>query len=166
VNLLDDEVFAVILAVVVVASVFAAAQEFRRTEPFNAIGLLNENCQIGEYPSFALTGENLTLCIYVSNQMGIPEAFKVVYRFGNIDALPTNTTPSTAPELWSRIIVLDSGQDSLLKYAFPIPNSPELIGTNATLIFELWMYNATSGLWEYTGRWVDLNLRVVGVPLS
>jgi len=165
VDLLDEEVFAVLLAVVVVASVFTAAQEFRSIERFNAIGLLNEECKIGDYPGFVLRGENITLCIYVYNYMGEPEVFKVVYRFGNPDTLPTNTTPSTAPELWERIIVLDHEQEALLKTGFPVPNDPGLVGRNATLIFELWMYDTGSGEWVYTGKWVHLHVRVEEVPL-
>jgi len=163
VNLLDEEVFAVILAVIVVGCVFAAAQEFKRVEPFSAIGLLNEECKIGDYPSFVLIGENLTLCIYIYNHMGSPEAFKVVYRFGNQSTLPSTTTPSNATELWSRVVILDHGMEKLVKTSAPIPYRPELVGRNATLIFELWMYNPDENAWVYTGRWVHLHVRVEGV---
>jgi len=163
VDLIDEEVFAVLLAVIVIGSVFAAAQEFKRIEPFNAIGLLNEDCKIGDYPSFVLIGENLTLCIYIYNHMGKPEAFKVVHRFGDPSTLPTNTTPSAAQELWSRIVVLDHGREALIRVSVPIPYRPDLVGRNATLIFELWIYRPGEG-WIYTGRWVHLHVRVEGVP--
>jgi len=164
-NLLDEEVFAVLLAIIVIGSVFTVAQEFKRIEPFSAIGLLNEECKIGYYPDFVLIGENLTLCIYVYNHMGKPEAFKIIYRFGNLSTLPTNTTPSTAQELWSRIVVLNHGEEKLIRISIPIPYIPDLIGRNATLIFELWIYRPGEG-WVYTGRWVHLHVRVEGVPIK
>lgn len=161
---LDDEVFAVLVAIVVVASVFAVAQEFRHIELFNAIGLLNIEGKIGDYPSFVLIGENLSLIVYVFNYMGRPEAFKVIYRFGSMDMLPTNSTPSHAPELWSRIVVLNHGKEALINASIPIPMDPNLIGGRATLIFELWIYDTNNNEWTYTGRWVHLHVDVVGVP--
>jgi uncharacterized membrane protein len=166
VDLLDEEVFAVIIAIMIIGSIFAAAQQFNReTEHFNAIGLLNEKCKIGDYPDFVLIGENITLCIYIFNYMGEPEAYKIIYRFGNVSTLPTNTTPSKAPALWSRVIVLNNNESILLKTSFPIPNNPKLVGKNATLIFELWMYDTKNNRWVYTGRWVHLHVKVKGVPL-
>ncbi|MEL9908078.1 MAG: hypothetical protein QXP97_00765 [Desulfurococcus sp.] len=164
-NLLNDEVFAVILALIIVASVFTVAQEFRGIEPFNAIGLLNQECKIGYYPDFVLIGENLTLCIYIYNYMGSPEAYMVVYKFGTPDTLPTNTTPSPEPALWNYTVVLNHGEEALLKIGAPIPYRPDMIGDNASLIFELWMYNTAKGEWEYTGRWVHLHVVVREVPL-
>lgn len=165
VDLLDDEVFAVLTALIVVASVFTAAQEFQRIEPFNAVGLLNEDCKIGDYPTFVLIGEKLPLCLYVFNNMGRPEAYMIVYRFGSKDTLPTNTTSSTAPALWNYTVVLNHGEEALLRASIPIPANPALIGGNATLIFELWIYDTGGGKWVYTGRWVHLHVRVEGVPL-
>jgi len=145
--------------------VFAAAQEFRRSESFSAIGLLNEDCVIGRYPSFVLEGENVTLCVYVYNHMNEPEAFRVVYRLGNQSSLPTNQTPSPAPELRSIAVVLDHGQEALLREAFPVPKGLAAPGGNATMIFELWAYDPRSGEWVYTGRWVHLHVRVEEAPL-
>ena len=164
-NLLDEEVFAVIMAIVVVGSVFAAAMQFPRSEPFDAIGLLNSECKIGDYPDFVLTGENITLCLYVFNYMGEPEAYMIEYKFGTPDTLPTNKTPSTAPVLERLYLVLGHNESTTLREDLPIPDDPTLIGTNATLIFELWRYNSTSHQWTYTGKWVHLHVRVEGVPL-
>jgi len=67
------------MAIIVVGSVFSVAQLLRPsvTEPFTAIGLLNENCEIGDYPSKVFRGENITLCIFLYNYMGYPLLMQV-----------------------------------------------------------------------------------------
>ncbi|MCE4600954.1 MAG: DUF1616 domain-containing protein [Desulfurococcales archaeon] len=164
-DLLDDEVFAVIMALIIVGSVFAAAAQFHRSEPFDAIGLLNSDCKIGDYPDFVLTGENITLCLYLFNHMGEPEAYMVEYKFGTPDTLPTNKTPSAAPVLERYYFVLDDNESLTVRETLPIPDNPTLIGENATLIFELWRYDPAGHEWVYTGKWVHLHVRVEGVPL-
>lgn len=166
-DLLDEEVFAVITAIIVVASVFSAAMIVRpnNPEPFSAIGLLDQNCKIGDYPDFVLVGENITLCLYVSNHMGKPEAFMIVYKFGTPETLPTNSTPSPMQPLRRYYTIIDDNEDTLLKEQIPIPYKPEMIGKNATLIFELWQYDTAKNQWVYTGKWVHLHVRVEGVPL-
>ena len=164
-NLLDDEVFAVITAVIVVASVLAAASMLVRQEGFSAIGLLNKNCRIGDYPGFALVGENLSLCIYIANHEGRTEAYTVVYRFASPSQLPTNQTPSPAPQVWNYTVVLADGQETLLHVKAKIPENPLLVGQKATLIFELWAYDTERGRWVYTGKWAHLHVRVEEAPL-
>ena len=165
-DLLDEEVFAVLTAIIVVASVFSAAMIVRPSnpEPFSAIGLLDQNCKIGDYPDFVLIGENLTLCIYISNHMGKPMAFMVKYKFGTPQTLPTNTTPSPAPTQREYIVVLDNNESTLFKREIPVPYNPQLVGQNATIIFELWQYNTTSNQWNYTGKWVHLHVKVRAPP--
>ena len=166
-DLLDEEVFGVITALIVIGSVFSAALVLRPSnpEPFTAIGLLNENCKIGDYPDFVLTGENRTLCIFISNHMREPEAFMVIYKFGTpADKLPTNTTPSPVKPVQTFYAILNSGQETIMKTQIHIPARPDLIGRNATLIFELWQYSTQENKWIYTGKWVHLHVRVEGIP--
>ncbi len=165
-DLLDDEVFAVLTAIIVVASVFSAALLVKpsHTEPFSAIGLLDQNCKIGDYPDFVLIGENITLCIYISNHEGRPEAYMVKYKFTTPEDLPTNTTPSKAESMIDRMVILDDGRDTTIKQKVHIPYDPEMIGNNATLVFELWKYDTGTQKWVYTGRWVHLHVKVLGVP--
>ena len=167
-DLLDDEVFAVLTAIIVVASVFTAALIVKpsHTEPFSAIGLLDQNCKIGDYPDFVLIGENITLCTYISNHEGSPQAYMVKYKFTTPQDIPTNTTPSGARALLRRIVVLDDKQDTTFKVEIPIPYNPGMIGRNATLVFELWKFDTVKDEWVYTGKWVHLHVKVLGVPRS
>ncbi|WP_236698214.1 DUF1616 domain-containing protein [Pyrodictium occultum] len=161
--IMDEEVFAVIMAVIVVASVFTAAMILRprSIEPFTALGLLNEECKIGYYPAEAYPGENLTLCIFVDNHMGEPIYYKVVYKVGNGSTLPSNTTPSPEPPLMEWRGVLGDGGNTTFRVVVPVEPPRGLMGQRAALIFELWVYDPGKGGWVYTGRWNHLYLKLV-----
>jgi len=184
VNILDEEVFAVILAVVVVGSVFAAAYTMRLQlyavyegssirgiravesigEPFTAIGLLNEECKIGSYPAIVFLGENLALCIYVANYLGYPALLRVEYKLAyNTSQLPTNTSPSLLTALKNFTFLLPDRGEAVRPVKIPIEADPAYIGRNVTLVFELWQYDPEKG-WIYTGRWVHLHVRLEAIP--
>lgn len=158
-----EEVFAVIMAIIVVASVFAAAQVLRPKviEPFTALGLLNENCVIGYYPREVVVGENVTLCIFVDNHMNEPIYYRVVYRIGTNNTIPTNTTPSPEPEIKEWRGVLNQGENTTFKVVVPIKYSGKTNTSRVALIFELWIYNVDNNEWVYTGRWNHLYVKLV-----
>ncbi|ADI31976.1 DUF1616 domain-containing protein [Staphylothermus hellenicus] len=158
-----EEVFAVIMAIIVVASVFAAAQVLRPrvVEPFTALGLLNENCVIGDYPREVVVGDNITLCIFVDNHMNEPIYYRVIYRIGTNNTIPTNTTPSPEPEIKEWRGVLNQGENTTFKIVVPISYSGNTNTSRIALIFELWIYNVDSNEWIYTGRWNHLYVKPV-----
>lgn len=159
---LDDEVLAVLTAIVTVACVLAAALLIpRQVEPFLALGLLGEKGKIGDYPSTILAGEPVRLHVFVMNHLGRPAALKVVAKLGSRSSIPNSTAPLDAPVIWERIIVLAHGQNATI----PVQLTVEREGVNVALVFELWMLNTTSGAWVYTGRWNHLYVNVTrGVP--
>jgi len=161
--ILDDEVFAVIMAIVVVASIFAFAMVISpsTSEPFTAIGLLNSECKIGEYPVRAVLGDNVTLCIFVDNHMGRPIYYRVVYKIGSSSQLPTNTSPSPSPEVLEWRGVLDNGINTTFKVVVPVWYGGGEATNRSTMIFELWVYNTDRSSWEYTGRWVHLHIELM-----
>jgi hypothetical protein len=160
--ILDEEVLAVVLAVTIVASVLGAALILRPevVEPFTAIALLNEECKMGDYPRYAAEGSNLTLCIYVYNHVGKPVYYMVVYKLGSAETLPTNTTPSPQKPLASWRGVLSHGENTTFLVEVPV-RAPSPGAVNATLIFELWIYDTSTSSWSYTGRWVHLHVQLV-----
>ncbi len=166
--IMDSEVQAVIVALAVVASVFAAASLLRPevTEPFEAIGLLDESCKIGYYPSELVVGGNATLCIFVSNYMGHPIYYKVVYKIGLNTTLPTNTTPSPEQAVMEWRGVLEHGGNTTFLVEVPFKPPEAYAGRDrVALIFELWNYDAERGEWVYTGRWVHLYVKPVKPPV-
>jgi len=158
----DDEVLAVVLALIVVGSVFGVAELLRPrvTEPFTALGLLNENLKIGDYPSKVVAGQNITLGIFVDNHMGYPIYYRVVFKVGDNTTLPTNSTESPMPPLkyWEGFLDHDANT------TFLIHISVSEVGRKA-LIFELWTYDPEAGEWRYSGRWNHLYVDVVEAPI-
>lgn len=159
---LDDEVLAVLTAIVTVACVLAAALSIpRQVEPFLALGILGEKGKIGDYPSTILAGEPVRLHVFVMNHLGRSAALKVVAKLGSRGNIPNSSTPLDSAAICEHVIVLTHGQNVTI----PIQLTIEREGVNVALVFELWMLNTTSGAWVYTGRWNHLYVNVTrGVP--
>lgn len=159
--LANEEVFAVLLALVAVGSVFGAIQLIvpGDREPFMALGLLNEDCLIGSYPRRVVNSSYLDLCIMVYNHMGRPVYYRVVYKIGGVDDLPGNATPSRAPEIdaWRGVL----GDDGNKTFRVSVAVYSRVVPSNATLIFELWVYDTNRGIWIYSGVWNHLHVQVV-----
>ncbi|MGB9827803.1 DUF1616 domain-containing protein [Thermosphaera chiliense] len=157
--IMDEEVFAVVLAVSIIGAVLGIALILRpeNPEPFTAIGLLNQDCKIGEYPSNVLNGSTLDLCIYVFNNLGRTGYFKVVYKIATGETLPSNTTESPAPVLkeWRLVLAHNESWETPVKIPVYSPTLPSRVA----LVFELWVHNTGEG-WVYTGRWVHLYVNV------
>ncbi|MEM2021644.1 MAG: hypothetical protein QXP80_05415 [Zestosphaera sp.] len=167
-NVINDEVFAVIMALVILGSVLTTATMLRPevTEPFTAIGLLNSECRIGDYPWYVIAGGKTDLCVYVFNYMGYPILAQVRYKVGTASDLPTNNTPSVLRSLENLTAVIAHNSENLIKVSLPVVVDESLIGKNASLILELWVYDVSKGVWVYSGRWAHLHVRVIGVPIS
>ncbi len=163
-DLLDEEVFAVVLALVTVGSVAGAALLLRpaMVEPFLAIGLLNAECVIGDYPDTVFNGQNVSLCIFLDNHEGVPVYLQVRYKVVPPGMLPTNSTPSPAPTVEVFEAVLGRGENTTMRVGVPVNVSRDLVGGRVALVFELWRY--VGGGWVYTGRWVHLYVRVLPAP--
>lgn len=156
----DEEVFAVIMALIVVASIFGIAQVlYKPTEPFTAIGLLDSHCKIGDYPHHIILGQEVTLCVFVHNHLGRPGLFQVRVKIGDRDHLPTNTTPLDSPIVKEVTRVLDHDSNFTQKITLKLNET----GANIALVFELWVYNTTIKDWVYTGRWNHLYVNVTEV---
>ncbi len=158
--ILDEEVFAVVLAVSIIGSVLGIALILRpeNPEPFTAIGLLNQDCKIGEYPGNVPNGSNVDLCIYVFNNLGHTGYFKVVYKIASNETLPSNTTesPTSVLKEWRLVLAHNQSWETPVK----IPVYCSTLPCRPALVFELWVHDAGSGGWVYTGRWVHLYVNV------
>lgn len=164
VNILDGEVFAVIVAISIVGSALGIAQLLRPevVEPFTALGLLNQDCAIGEYPKYVFAGGEIELCVFVGNNMGYPILARVVYKLGTGEDLPTNTTPSTLKPIKNFTVLVAHGGNVTFKVRLPIPENPPE-ADRVAIILELWFYDPERGVWTYSGRWNHLYVQVVRV---
>ena len=154
--LLDEEVRAVALAVVVVAAVFAISQALlagRVVEPFSELGLLGREMKIGDYPRELLVGERALLYVYVGNHMGRPMYYVVQVKVGDRET-PIDPAPLEPVATFERVLLHNS------TWIFPLEISFDEPGLNKRLIVELWIYNETAGEVQYHGKWCQLWINV------
>ncbi|MCI4461880.1 MAG: DUF1616 domain-containing protein [Thermogladius sp.] len=157
--ILDDEVFAVILAVSIVVSALGIATSIpRQAESFTAIGLLNEEGKIGNYPTNIRAGEAVGFNAFVYNHLGYTALLRVDVKIGDGE-VPTNTTPLDSPPLVSLYVMLGEDENATLPFnvTFTYPK------VNQTLVLELYLYSPENETWLYTGEYNFLRVNVTGV---
>ncbi len=152
--LLDDEVRAVLAAILVIILIFAATQYFtagRVAEPFSELGLLGRNKKLADYPSNLTVGETAMVYIYVGNLMGRPMLYRIDAKLGN-ESSPVN--PSLLSPFWTYYLVLEHNSSSIIPLNFSVNRTGVY-----RLIVELWAYNETVGDFQYN-NWVHLWVNV------
>jgi len=155
----SGEVWAVIIAVIVLVSIFAYTEfYYSRTviEPFSELGILGPNMVIGDYPSNVTVGEAVHLNIYVANHLGRPTHYTVMAKLREKDAA-LDPSPGS-PDLTLDFILLH--EEARI---FPFNMTIEKLGLNQRLIFELWTYNVTNSQIEYHDRWGWIWLNVTSM---
>ncbi len=153
--LLDDEVKAVLAAILVVVIAFATAQYLsavKVTEPFSELGLLGRNMKLADYPSNLTVGEPALVYIYVGNHMGRPMFYRVEAKLGN-ESSPVD--PSPLSPFWTHYLLLEHNSSTVIPLHFSVNQT----GTYR-LIVELWAYNETVRGFQYHKRWVHLWINV------
>lgn len=161
--IIDEEVLAVLTALVIVGSVLSIAMLIpRKPEPFLAIGLLNEKGYIGDYPTTIVAGEPVRLNVFLANYLGRVALLQVRVKLGSRGWIPSNSTPLDAPALQNITVVLEDGKNLTVPVTLKISEP----GINRAIVFELWMFNTTSGTWVYTGRWNHLYVNVTALGVK
>jgi uncharacterized membrane protein len=153
--LIDEEVKAVVLALIFVIGAFSVSQAFlagRVVEPFSEIAILGPNQKIGDYPKNLTVGENFTLYLYVGNHEGKVMYYRVYVKLGNQSSIINESTPLDAPPIAQYEKILANNQTWLK----PITLHIDEPGINYRLVFELWIYDSSLGKFRYHGRWLQL----------
>ncbi len=156
-----EEVCALILALIIIISVFAASQVFFPrgiAEPFSELGVLGPNMKIGDYPKEIVAGETIKLYIYVGNQMGKPVYYLVMVKLGD-NRTSVNPAPNKSILQFERVL-LQNGT-----WIFPAYITLTEASLNQRIIFELWMYNETSNQNQYHERWGQVWINVTAPPI-
>ncbi|MEZ0393811.1 MAG: DUF1616 domain-containing protein [Desulfurococcaceae archaeon] len=154
---LDEETFAVIVAISVVASAISVATIVpRNPEPFTALGILNSEGKIGDYPTSVSVGEPVRLYAFVYNSLGRAALFEVVAKVGN-GSIPSESEPLNVTPVWKGYVALCNGANATL----PVTVTFDRPFINQTLVFELYVLEE-NGTWSYTGRYCFLRLNVTG----
>jgi len=163
--ILNEEVLAVIAAIVLVSAVIAGVQVFnagRVVEPFSELGLLGPGGMIGDYPKEVVAGSPFTLNIYVGNHEGKTAYYKVLVKLGDNSSTINETTPLSAEPIMEVRAVLSHNSSQTI----PVNITLYEPATRLRLVFEMWMFNETTGAFSYHGRWNQLWLNVTQPPLA
>lgn len=154
--LVSGEVWAIFLAVTVIAAVFVSSQLFfggRVTEAFSELGVLGPRMKIGDYPKEVVAGEVVRLNVHVGNHMGRPIYYVVMVKMGSNE---TEVDPApTEPLVRFERVLLENET-----WIFPADIELAEAGLNRRIILELWMYNETSERVEYHHRWCQIWVNV------
>jgi len=162
--MVDEEVTAVVLAVLVVVGVFAVSQTVFAggvVEPFSELGVLGPNKKIGDYPRELAADEPFNLILYLGNHEGRVMYYRVLVKLGDRTSNVTDTKPLDAPILASYESIIGNGGNQTI----PITLSLGEAGLNWRLLFELYIYNTEMDGFEYHGRWCQLWLNVTQPPI-
>jgi len=158
-SILDEEVLAVIAAIVIVASVLAIVQNInsgRVIEPFSELGILGPNMKIGDYPKEVVAGFPFKLYLYLGNYEGKSVYYRILIKLGNKTSIINETTPlNSTPIMEIRRILIHNST-----CIYPLNITLYTPGINKRLIIEMWIYNETSKIFTYYGRWNQLWLNI------
>ena len=163
--ILDEEVLAVLAAIVLVSSVIAGVQVFntgRVVEPFSELGLLGPGGKIGGYPKEVVAGSPFTLNIYVGNHEGKTAYYKVLVKLGGSSSIINETTPLPSKPIMDVRAILSHNTSKTI----PVDITLYEPATRLRLVFEMWVFNETAGGFSYYGRWNQLWLNVTQPPLG
>lgn len=153
--LFDEEVLAVIAAIIVVFLVFLSfypAIQRYAIEPYAAIAFLGPNGTIIQQSINAYPGEPINVSVYVYNGMGKPIWFVINIYITNTSFIkpPLNVTPTL---ILQRIVLNNE------TWVQDIPIS--LNGTGSYRLFAtLWMYNPNNLKLEYLNTYVYVAINV------
>lgn len=162
---LDDEVLAVIAAIIIVSTVIAVVQVVnvgRVVEPFSALGILGPSGKIGDYPKQVVAGVPFKLNIYVGNYEGRTMYYRILIKLGDNSSIINETTPLLVEPLMEVRVILAHNSSQVI----PVNITLDKPVINARLVFEMWVFNESTRAFTYHGRWNHLWLNVTEPPLG
>src|SRR5512138_1612711 len=97
---MDDEIKIASIGLIVVMmgiTVYPVLSAHRVVEPFSELGILGPNGKLGDYPSELAVGEPISLFLYVGNQEGSAQYYRVDVKLGGREQNVSDTAPLEAP---------------------------------------------------------------------
>jgi hypothetical protein len=112
---------------------------------------------ISDYQNEVVAGDTVHLYAYVGDQLGAPAWFSVLVKVGDNS---TAVDPMQQPAIARLDIVLCNGQN----WTSPVDFTLVQVGLNQRVVFELWSFNSTTGVMDYTQRWCEIWVNVTSPP--
>jgi uncharacterized membrane protein len=162
---LDEEVLAVLSAILIASAVIAGVQVFnagRVVEPFSELGLLGPGGKLADYPREVAAGQPFKLNIYIGNHEGKTAYYKVLAKPGASTSTINETTPlSVEPIMEVRAVLRHNSSQTI-----PVNITLREPAARLRLVFEMWVFDEAAGAFKYHGRWCQLWLNVTAPPSS
>jgi len=153
--ILDEEVTAVVMAIVMVVGVFTLSQTVfadRVVGPFSELAVLGPNLKIGDYPKEIVAGEEYVLYLYLGSHEGQVMYYRVLMKLGDRGNVINETHPLETEALASFDVVLQHGDNSTI----PIIVRLDEPGLDRRLVFEMHTYDSGVGEFVYHQRFCQL----------
>lgn len=157
---LDEEVLAVLAAIIVVSTVFAVAYTIsygRVVEPFSELGILGSKGKIGDYPREVLAGQPFLLNVYVGNHEGKATFYKILVKHVYD---PKASPPIPVDPILEVRTILQHNTSRIIPVWITL-YEPII---RSRLIFEMWVFNESIDGFSYNGRWNQLWINVSSIP--
>ena len=161
--ILDEEVLAVLTAIIIVTAVVGGVQVLnagRVVEPFSELGLLGPSGKIGGYPREVVAGIPFQLNVYVGNHEGKTMYYRVMVKVGGKSSIINASMPLQSKPVMDIRVILSHNSSTII----PVNVTLYDPAINVRLVFEMWIYNETAGAFNYYGRWNQLWMNVTRPP--
>ena len=157
--ILDEEVLAVLAAILVVSITFVVAYTIsygRVVEPFSELGILGSKGRIGDYPREVLAGQPFLLNVYVGNHEGRATFYKILVKHVYD---PRISPPIPVDPILEVRTILQHNSSRII----PVWITLYEPAARSRLIFEMWVYNESINAFSYNGRWGQLWINVSSI---
>ena len=159
--MMDDEIKIASIGLIVLMmgiTVYPVLSAHRVVEPFSELGILGPNGKLGDYPSEVEVGEPVSLFLYVGNQEGSAQYYRVDVKLGGREQNVSDTAPLEGPIVASYSLALSGGANTTMPITLSLPEP----GVNRRLVFELHRFDVEVGEFRYQ-LWAQLWLNVTAV---
>jgi uncharacterized membrane protein len=156
--MIDDEVKYLAIGLIIImmgVTVYPVLSEQKLVEPFSELGILGPNGKLGDYPHQVNPGEEIKLQLYVGNEEGSTQYYRVDVKSGLKEQNVSDIVPLQAPKIATYELVLPNMANSTTPISFSLAEA----GLNRRVIFELYRYDVNSGNFKYQ-IWTQIWLNV------
>lgn len=156
--MIDDEVKFVAISLIFIAMggiVYPTLFSHRVVEPFSELGVLGPDGKLAGYPHQISSGQEVKLTLYVGNEEGSTQYYRVDVKNGDQNHNVSDVTPLQASVIASYELVLPNGDNSTTPISFSLADA----GQNRRVVFELYRYDVDSNQFKYQ-IWTQLWMNV------
>ena len=156
--MIDDEVKFIAIGLIILmmgVAAYPVLSANRVVEPFTELGVLGPNGKLGDYPRQVSTLDKVNLFLYVGNQEGSSQYYRVDVKVGDQDHNVSDVVPLEAPVITSYELVLPNTANSTTPMSFNVA----FAGLNRRVVFELYRYDVDTGAFKYQ-LWTQLWMNV------